>query len=96
MNIEYYKCSARSTLPKMKEPVSILLFLPEEQADGHSIKIELLAQLVFKIVFVRLLYVVRKITKECKGRHGSGKLRYKFDLDRVASYNGRTIVSNRF
>jgi hypothetical protein len=52
--------------------VSILLFFPEEQADGHPVKIELFPQLIFKIVFVRLLYVVGKITKECKGRHSRG------------------------
>ena len=49
-----------------------MLFLSKEQTDRHSAKIELFAQLIFKIVFVRLLYVIRKITKECKGGHNSG------------------------
>ena len=46
--------------------ISYSLLLPEKDADGHTGKIEVLPQLIFKIIFVWFFNIIRKIAEKSK------------------------------
>ena len=50
----------------------VYLFFAEEQSHRNSFKIEMFSQLIFEIIFIRLLYVIGEVAKECEGWNMSG------------------------
>ncbi len=75
----------------LNEGICFNLFLPKKYSNRNALKIKIFPQLIFQIIFVRLLNIVWKITEKSKRWSDCGNLSYVLNFNRMTSYNRRVI-----
>src|SRR5438034_11841503 len=89
------KTSGRQTLLRQddKSDIPLYLFFSEEQPNRHPFNIEAFTKTIFKIILIRLFYIVGEIAEKSKGRNRCRQLGYIFNAYRMPSYHRCMVLS---